>query len=69
MDEKKDGARRGNVVRFADYQKRKKKDQKPKEPPVAGGDFDEATRDLHAAASTALKLVHLVRIRLGLPGL
>lgn len=29
--------------------------------------MDEATRDLHAAASTTLKLLYLARSRMGLP--
>lgn len=61
----------GNVTRIEDYRRRHGKDRRgPPEPPGPGNnEFDEATRDLHAAASTTLKLVFLVRNRLGLPQL
>ncbi len=37
---------------------------------VAFGEaLDDATRDLHAAASTTMKLVYLARERMGLPPL
>ena len=59
-----------NVTWLDDYRRRRKSAGGPPEPPGPGEDaFDEATRDLHAAASTILKLVFLVRDRLGLPQL
>lgn len=58
----------GNVVRFEDY-KHRRRASKPASPAVSPILFDEATRDLHAVASTTLKLVYLVRAQLGLPEL
>ena len=61
---------RGNVVCFEDYRQRRRSTTRPAPPaPLAEAIFDEATRDLHAAASTTLKLVYLVRSQLGLPEL
>lgn len=60
---------RGNVVCFEDYRQRRRSRTRPAQPALAAEVFDEATRDLHAAASTTLKLVYLVRSQLGLPEL
>lgn len=67
-DKPRDGD--GNVTWIDDYRRRRAARRGPPEPPGPGNkEFDEATRDLHAAASTTLKLVYLVRDRLGLPQL
>lgn len=60
---------RGNVVRFEDYRNRRRSTPRPAKPTLGPEVFDEATRDLHAAANTTLKLVYLVRAQLGLPEL
>lgn len=57
-----------NIVWLDDFRKRPRR---PKKPPAdtQGPNFDEATRDLHAAVSSTLKFIFLVRSQLGLPEL
>jgi hypothetical protein len=62
--------RGGNIMLLDDYRGRRKLRKGPPEPPgPRASEFDEATRDLHAAASSTLKFIYLVRDRLGLPQL
>lgn len=58
----------GKILRLDDFRGRLRKVQK-REAEMQGREFDEATRDLHAAVSSTLKFIYLARLRLGLPEL
>lgn len=62
----------GNVIDFAKVKARRARqfvDQGEQVVRPLEKSMDEATRDLHAAASSTMKLVQLARARLGLPDL
>lgn len=60
-----------NVVSFSDFRSAKEADTRHAvDPPgEAVALIDSATRDLHAAASTTLRMICLARRQIGLPNL
>jgi hypothetical protein len=72
MDQQDEDAARGKPAVVVDIGKyrgrpRKRRPEESKMSAAFGEALDDATRDLHAAASTTMKLVYLARERMGLP--
>jgi hypothetical protein len=71
MDQQDEETRRSKVVEFSKYRGMKGKRRGPAWDHARAEAFassvDDATRDLHAAASMTMKMVYLARDRMGLP--